>query len=870
VTSGSGGDLNIAIVVDISGSVGNYFSGAYAVGDVNGDGYSNTILDAEILGVEALVNSLIAEGLNSANLALISFDSSAQTDFTGKLDQDLNGNGRADIIDAAYALRDTGTTYFEGALADTINFFNSGAASGTGGNHVFFMSDGYPNSSTAWQDEAAVLYDPNGINADIRTFGVGSGASETSLDLLDDGIDNNSATIVLDPSTLDAALTSSGVDPATVLGVEIYVNGSLQVTVPSSSLVDTIFGLRFSEDISLQVGSADTVRAVALFDQDGDGVADYTLECSQIISESANEAPTISLVPVITVLDEGNDATTSTHVANIVINDDGNGTNTLALTGADAERFEIVSTASGYQLHLKAGEVLDFETMGGSLGAVNVTVDDPSLGSGVEDSASYSLGINDINEILETGTLTVGSNPQTIDLLNTYANPVVVGFVETRWGAAPVEVRVLSSTADTLEIFVQEPDYLDGIHSNERISYMVVEAGNWELADGTRIEAGLLDSNLLSSAGSETVDFEGGFFSDRPAVLSQVQSYNGTSWVTTRQSGIDASGFSLTMQEEEAGNSGTHLTETLGYIAIEQGRGAVGDFEFEAGTTGGVTHATKTVSLTPFSDGDAIQVVAQLSSLVGVDPIFARGAGTTASSFGVSGQEEQSLDTETTHYANETVDFFAFSSSTAINGTEINVSPKFLSDYDRDHQEGRTFVGVIEAEDRNGDPLTYALAGTGADDALFEINSATGLLQFRHAPDFEAPGDSNQDGRYEVSVSVSDGDLTTTTVIDISVTDRNEAPVITSPTAYEVAVGQTSFAFVEAYDPDGDTLTFFSLGTAPDDGLFEIDPVTGEIGFADSAYATAGTYRMSVIASDPDFLADVTYIDVEVIDPYGF
>jgi hypothetical protein len=119
-------------------------------------------------------------------------------------------------------------------------------------------------------------------------------------------------------------------------------------------------------------------------------------------------------------------------------------------------------------------------------------------------------------------------------------------------------------------------------------------------------------------------------------------------------------------------------------------------------------------------------------------------------------------------------------------------------------------------------------------------------------------------------VSVSDGDLTTTTVIDISVTDRNEAPVITSPTAYEVAVGQTSFAFVEAYDPDGDTLTFFSLGTAPDDGLFEIDPVTGEIGFADSAYATAGTYRMSVIASDPDFLADVTYIDVEVIDPYGF
>lgn len=75
--------------------------------------------------------------------------------------------------------------------------------------------------------------------------------------------------------------------------------------------------------------------------------------------DNINELPTLSLNNTLTSLDENADTGTPIKVANILINDDGVGTNTLSLTGEDAEFFEIVDNN---KLYLKAGVSLDVET----------------------------------------------------------------------------------------------------------------------------------------------------------------------------------------------------------------------------------------------------------------------------------------------------------------------------------------------------------------------------------------------------------------------------------------------------------------------------------------------------------------------------
>ena len=51
---------------------------------------------------------------------------------------------------------------------------------------------------------------------------------------------------------------------------------------------------------------------------------------------------------------------------------------------------------------------------------------------------------------------------------------------------------------------------------------------------------------------------------------------------------------------------------------------------------------------------------------------------------------------------------------------------------------------------------TYSITG-GADAAFFAIDSVTGALSFRDAPDFEGPADADGDNTYRVEVTARDG-----------------------------------------------------------------------------------------------------------------
>jgi hypothetical protein len=100
--------------------------------------------------------------------------------------------------------------------------------------------------------------------------------------------------------------------------------------------------------------------------------------------------------------------------------------------------------------------------------------------------------------------------------------------------------------------------------------------------------------------------------------------------------------------------------------------------------------------------------------------------------------------------------------------------------------------------------ITYSISG-GADQAKFNINSSTGKLTFKAAPDYESPGDANRDNVYEVTVKATDaGGASSTKDVRVTVTDVSEnlPPQITSAGAVSVAENQTTVMTITAVDPD--------------------------------------------------------------------
>ena len=147
-----------------------------------------------------------------------------------------------------------------------------------------------------------------------------------------------------------------------------------------------------------------------------------------------------------------------------------------------------------------------------------------------------------------------------------------------------------------------------------------------------------------------------------------------------------------------------------------------------------------------------------------------------------------------------------------------------------------TVTNVTASDPDSGAILTYAIVG-GVDAALFSINSTTGALVFVAAPDFETSADSGGNNIYDVMVQVSDGTLTDTQSIAVTVTDSNdETPVIISNgggnnAAISMAENGTAITTVAATDSDVSGTLTYSIAGGADAALFTINASTGVLGF---------------------------------------
>ncbi len=151
--------------------------------------------------------------------------------------------------------------------------------------------------------------------------------------------------------------------------------------------------------------------------------------------------------------------------------------------------------------------------------------------------------------------------------------------------------------------------------------------------------------------------------------------------------------------------------------------------------------------------------------------------------------------------------------------------------------ENSTAVTTVTATDPDaGASRTYSIAG-GADQAKFAINASTGALSFITAPNFEAPTDAGSDNIYDVAVQVSDGlGGFDTQGIAVTVTNRNEAPVISSngggaTAVVNVAENSTGVTTVTATDPDAGASRTYSIAGGADQAKFAINASTGALSF---------------------------------------
>ena len=147
----------------------------------------------------------------------------------------------------------------------------------------------------------------------------------------------------------------------------------------------------------------------------------------------------------------------------------------------------------------------------------------------------------------------------------------------------------------------------------------------------------------------------------------------------------------------------------------------------------------------------------------------------------------------------------------------------------------------------NGD-ITFSVSGEN-----ILINSATGSLSFENAPDYE------ERTTYTATVSISDGENSTSADITINVVDLNDnAPVVTSNKSYSVKENQSSGGVIQIFDPDtvNDPFTYTIDDTYEDGSMFSINS-NGELIFISNPdYETKNSYKVKVTINDGVF--DVT------------
>lgn len=278
--------------------------------------------------------------------------------------------------------------------------------------------------------------------------------------------------------------------------------------------------------------------------------------------------------------------------------------------------------------------------------------------------SNNSVSESSVMTVLEDKTPTSGWKQ--IDITG-FEDPIIIASPLSHTGADPCHVRIRNVEAGSFEYMVEEWDYLDGNHAEERVFFLVMERGIHSLG------------GVTWEAGSATVDERWkkinllGGFAGNQNVFSQCVTFNGPSAVVTRHQNVLANSFEIFLQEEKANNP-VHANETVHYIAHGSGVaprvGDINGIPFQSFRQSGVTDNSSTINF-PQSAGSSPALFAQIRTFVGGDPSGLRTLSLNNSSASIFVEEEASDGSGTVHRfgGGEVVDWLVFDMGSATTAT---------------------------------------------------------------------------------------------------------------------------------------------------------------------------------------------------------
>ncbi|MDJ0659040.1 MAG: S8 family serine peptidase [Crocosphaera sp.] len=322
-----------------------------------------------------------------------------------------------------------------------------------------------------------------------------------------------------------------------------------------------------------------------------------------------------------------------------------------------------------------AGKVLNIEKLGNAILDMVPSRETSQVSSNGFDNPPENNPVNNDLIIAQIGQITnLNHQNQTINFDHNFINPVIFAQPLSYNGADPSTIRITDIQSNNFSVELQETKLINrnthsGFHTTESFSFLVLEQGVWELADGTIIEVGTITTDAITTSNWETINFNYDF-SDTPVVLTQVQTDEDATFVRTRQNNITNSGFKVALEKEEAYKSSGHGTETIAWLAISPGQGSWDGNDFIAGNTGDrVTHNWHTINFgNNFSN--APKFLGNITTFDGSDPSGLRYQNLTKGSVNIKIEEDTSNDSETNH-TTENINFLAIEGEGTLSGSGV-------------------------------------------------------------------------------------------------------------------------------------------------------------------------------------------------------
>jgi hypothetical protein len=297
---------------------------------------------------------------------------------------------------------------------------------------------------------------------------------------------------------------------------------------------------------------------------------------------------------------------------------------------------------------------------------------------------------------------------------------------------------------------------------------------NWQTATSTGYIAGGGGGGTTTTAGSAGAGGGGNG-------ASNSTSYNGYSAVANTGGGGGGAGYGGTPRSGGAGGSGLLI---IRYVADVTAPTITGPGS-ATGATSSISISENTTAVHTFTANETVSW-----SKSGTDQSFF-----SISTGGVLTITVRNFESAADSDANNTyvvVISATDGSSNATNQTltvtisNVNEAPTIsINSFSDTHsitqaENISSLINYAATDVDAGTSFSWSLSGTDA--ANFSINSSSGVLTFASNPDFEAPADGDTNNIYVVVVTVSDGSLTDTQTLSVTITNASENASINAPT----------------------------------------------------------------------------------------